>query len=712
MKALRRVWARLDDLQRLLAAKVVLTILVTAVVATTFGRVWSAAADARNRFDEVVEVLRQANLLEQEAISTRLLETGEVEAGGTVYGGPRIQASIANYFDEASGELLQVAEISALLIATSIPPWLPTAVIDRPTLVGWSMAAVLAWLLVVVWSGVTLPTFLALALTLLFSTPAWWWGYDGLAISILGIGVLVTTFVLLTRLLLGVLGLIASPPVRAGRHGNPGPITQIAAVAQTLVRESLRLRITLAFIVFMLVTLPLIPLWIDPDEPVRYQIQNFLSDSMTLVYALAACMTVVLACATVSFEIRDRQIWQLMTKPLGRVQYLLGKWAGICLLNLVLMLVGGVSIFGFTQYLGTRADDPASVIEVYDEILTARIGIRPRFDRLSAVAVKELAYEEYRNDPLTISKVESGEAREFDVIRDIVQRLRREYLDRQRAVPPGGFNENRQYDARVYEFPGLQDAASRGKNLTLRFRFHIGRSETTDRYPVVFRFPGSDDQALGDEIQTTVVPEQWQRVLLPSGLVSSDGILRMQILNGGFSQTPSAETRQFFANGATLFFDADELEILWQAASFEANFLRAMLINWTKLSFLGMLGVTAATFLSFPVAILLAFTVFVGGTMTPFISSSLTQFYPDPEAFFLIQWTQVVIAAVARSAEWLLRPFGEASPNRLVVEGRLVSVSALLRDALVIGLFWCGSILLIGWGVLRRRELATYSGNG
>ena len=61
--------------------------------------------------------------------------------------------------DRWDSELLQVAEISALLIATTIPPWLPTAVIDRPELVGWSMATVLAWLLVVVWSGVTLPTF-------------------------------------------------------------------------------------------------------------------------------------------------------------------------------------------------------------------------------------------------------------------------------------------------------------------------------------------------------------------------------------------------------------------------------------------------------------------------------------------------------------------------------------------------------------------------
>ena len=168
----------------------------------------------------------------------------------------------------------------------------------------------------------------------------------------------------------------------------------------------------------------------------------------------------------------------------------------------------------------------------------------------------------------------------------------------------------------------------------------------------------------------------------------------------------------FFANGATLMFDADEFEILWQASSFQSNFVRAMIVNWVKLGFLAMLGVVASTFLSFPVAMLLAFTVFLGGSMTPFISTSLSQFRPDEDAILLIKIVQMVIAAIARAAEWLLRPFGEASPNRLVVEGRLVSLGAVVRDFVVIGLFWCGTVLLVGWAVLRRRELATYSGNG
>ncbi len=707
MKPVKRLWSLLDGLQHRTAVKIALSVIAAVVVLGVFGRIWWVSSDARTRFNDVVEVLREANIVSQEAVATRLLQTGEVEAGGRTYGGPLVQGSIERYFDQTSGELMQLADIAAILVSETIPAWLPAAVIDRPDLVAWAGAAVFGWFILVIWTGGSLPVATAIVGTLAVAFLPWWWGYSGAVISILGVGILSTTFLLLIRMLLVCLGGLASPRARPGRHGNPGVVVQVAAVSQTLVRESVRLKISAAFIVLTLVCLPLIPLWIDPGEPVRYQIQNFLSDSMSLVYVLAACMTLVLACASVSFEIRDRQIWHLVSKPLGRMQYILGKWSGIVLLNLILLLIGGLSIFGFTQYLGTRAVDPLEVIEVHDEVLTARVGVRPSLEMMSVEEVRGLAYDEYQKDPITRDKVERGEIDEVSVIRDIAGRIRREQLDRQRSVAPGGFEEGKEYDARIYEFTGLNAARRSGKNLTLRYRFHIGRSESTDRYPIVFRFPDTLD-----EVSQEFVPEQRHRLLVPSSFIGEDGVLRVQILNGGYSLSPSEDTRRFFANGATLMFEPEGFEIMWQAASFESNFLRAMLVNWVKLAFLAMLGVVTATFLSFPVAILLSFTVFVGGSASPFIAVSLGQFRPDSDAIAVIRWAQYGIALIAAAAEWLLRPFGETSPNRSVVEGRLVSMGGLGRDILVIGFFWCGAILAGGWLIFRRRELATYSGHG
>src|SRR5262245_23671165 len=150
-----------------------------------------------------------------------------------------------------------------------------------------------------------------------------------------GIGLLTFTFVLLSRAALVVLF----------------PANQVLAVAHTVVKEASRRGISLVFIVLLLVALPLLPMALDPDAPLRYRIQTFISLSMGLTFAVAAVMTLFFSCASVAFEIRDRQIWHLMTKPLARLNYLLGKWIGVVMVNLIILAVASVSTFTFIQYL-------------------------------------------------------------------------------------------------------------------------------------------------------------------------------------------------------------------------------------------------------------------------------------------------------------------------------------------------------------------------
>ena len=150
MKTIRKIWNALDEVQQRSGAKIVLTILAVLVVVGVFGKVWLEAGAARARFDDVVEVLREANSIEMEAVATRLLDTGEVEVGDETFGGPSVKAGISEFFDAESGRLTQIAELGALFIATTIPDWLPTLVIDRPEFVVWGGLLVLGWLLIVI----------------------------------------------------------------------------------------------------------------------------------------------------------------------------------------------------------------------------------------------------------------------------------------------------------------------------------------------------------------------------------------------------------------------------------------------------------------------------------------------------------------------------------------------------------------------------------
>lgn len=715
MKAGRVLWARLEGLQCTTGAKIVLAVFALAVVTALAGTAWSQAADANRRFSGVVEVLQDVNILEQSPATVQLIGLGEVEVDGVVYGDERFVDYAKGMVDEETGRLRDVALLGAVLVGQHVPEWIPPTLVDTPSIVGWIGVFVFIWLLLVIACEVPLQVACAVVATAAACGVVWLASLVGLtdeptrwAIAVAGIGILGTTFLLAIRAVLAVLGVIGAPRPRPGRHGTTGVLVQICAVAHVLVRESIRRRISLAFIVVLLIGLPLIPLWIDSSEPLRYQVQNFLSDSMALVYVLAACMTLVLSCASVAFEIRDRQIWQLMTKPMGKIEYLLGKWLGLLLLNLILLGIGGLSIFSFTEYLRTRpTSDPMDAIAVNDEVLTARVGVLPIFQSLSVDEVRRRVDTEIDNNAVLKDEIAAGEKRENDVRRQMGRQVRKEFLYRQRAIPPTEFNEGAVVDAKTYVFPGLGAARRDKTNITLRYEFHIGRSESTDHYPVVFGFPDA-----GERVEQIYVPAQWHSLLIPSDWIGEDGNLRVQVLNGGFSDTPSEATLLFFPNGATLFFDEDGMEVMWQAASFEGNFVRAMVVLWVKLAFLGALGIAATTFLSFPVAVLLAFTVFIGGSLAPFIAMSVDEYQIAADTAWPIRIVQWGIVGIARAAEWLLRPFGEASPSTLVVEGRLIGLSGVIRTVFQIGVFWCGGVLFIGWWVFRRRELATYSGNG
>ena len=113
-------------------------------------------------------------------------------------------------------------------------------------------------------------------------------------------------------------------------------------------------------------------------------------------------------------------------------------------------------------------------------------------------------------------------------------------------------------------------------------------------------------------------------------------------------------------------------------------------------------------------------TIFVSGTLAPFLAESLEAYFPpaaDKVDFgniaHVIEWSfENVINTIANVIVWLLDGFGTLRPTDNLVNGMLVSWSAVLKGFLSIGLAWSGGALIIGTIVLRKRQLAIYSGNG
>lgn len=683
MSLLKLLWSKIDDYQRRFGVRVVLSALCAIVTLSSFGWLYLTGASLQRDRRAIVLALVEANLVKGDAAAVDFANGGTFELNGRVLGGPELAAKARALYDE-QGNLTSPFGAAQLLLAARTPNAIPPFLLEQSDTVILLGLATLGATILAVWTGLFPHLLLTVVGALLAVTPFLLRGELPWAIAILTATLLCFGFALLT----------------SGAALALGRASPTFAIASNVLREAMRLRIAVFFVGVLLIALPMIPLWIDPAEPLRYQVQSYLSKSVSLTFLLAASMTVLLSCATVAFEIRDRQIWQLMTKPVARLQYLVGKWLGIVALNVILIVIGGLAIFVQVRSISTRpAQDMADAQAVVEQVLVARQGAYPTYKKLSPDELRELVEQRINADPILKAEIEDGTKSEIEVKRELARDVISTYGTSQRTIPAG--------EERTFEFKGLGLAKSLGAPITLRYSFDIGRIDPHEVHPVMFKF--------GDGLfsERSFVPAQPHVMTIQPEdalkVVDENGVLRLTIENAGYIETEQGLQR--IPGIGPIIFKADALEALFRVDSFEPNFIRALCVQLIKLAFLAMLGVCAATILSFPVATMLSFTVLTIGSLAPFLGMSLAEYGVKPDAPILWKAVQFAVKAIATASEWLLRAFGEISPTQQLVEGRLISWGAVVSAFLVIGLVWSGGVFLAGFAAFRRKELAVYSGN-
>src|SRR5262249_24385859 len=112
--------------------------------------------------------------------------------------------------------------------------------------------------------------------------------------------------------------------------------------------------------------------------------------------------------------------------------------------------------------------------------------------------------------------------------------------------------------------------------------------------------------------------------LLPA-VVDDKGDVELAIYNGAVVRGPDGSP-VIVPNPGAVSIPPDGLEINYSAGTYQMNFFRVAAVMWVKLAFLAMLAITAATFLSFPVACLVAFAIFLIAEGTGFLTISLEYF--------------------------------------------------------------------------------------
>ena len=457
----------------------------------------------------------------------------------------------------------------------------------------------------------------------------------------------------------------------------------IWAVATNTLKQALRMKIATVFIILLLILLPAMGVSMTGDGTMKGRLQTFVSYGLSLTNLLLCLLTIIVSIYSLTSDIKQKQIYTVITKPIRRFQFLLGKLLGVILLDVALLVLFSAIVYAITiyipKYLGA---DKAELTLLGNEFFTARAGLTP-----AKVDVRKEVLDTYNKLEKTgqLDQIFRGVSRK-NILAELTKRKQLE----KRAAAVG---QNLLWEFKGFPTPSL-GGAGQDPNQSLFIRFKYDVSVNPSDLHVYSRWVVGDYRQIryGAKIQTPVYTSDrkdlirtFHEIEVPADAVAADGYLAVEFINVPLNNT------------VVIFPLEDGLEVLYKADTFGANFLRAVLLILLRLIFLACLGILASTFLSFPVAILLCLVIFLTATVSGFCLDSFN---------YISENISGVYSYAIKPIIQLLPQFDKFNPSKFLISARLLSWALLARAA---GLMICIKavlLLLLALLIFSYREIA------
>lgn len=442
----------------------------------------------------------------------------------------------------------------------------------------------------------------------------------------------------------------------------------IAAIASVSLKAAVRSRVVLALSGLVLLILILIPQTVEGDGTVWGQVNITLRYTLTATVFLLGVATVWSGCASVSSEIREKQIQLLMTKPVRALDLWLGKWLALLILNAVLLGFAGLAVFVLLQIrLNPDRFDTPDAAEAIAETHRVREGVHPLFPGLDEQIHR-----------LAALSLEQGGSESKAHPDDVFQALRSQYLHQLNRVERG--------QERSWTFPGPRHP---NDQVPVQLRYSFSSSATG---PAAMSGTWSLLRS-GEPIWKENVTQtdcQNASIFIPSELVSLGEPVTLRFHNHSDTEL-------------TVIFDPDHFQLRYYRHGFFLNLFKGMLLLFFQLALLSAIGLTAGSLFSLPVAALIS-----GYTVILFQADDYIHRMASATSIFtgLGASMDPVMRVVFRVMSFFLRPLADRPVLEWLSEGDWIQPAWVLSDGLLrLGVY--GLVLaVLGVWVFRRRELA------
>jgi hypothetical protein len=455
------------------------------------------------------------------------------------------------------------------------------------------------------------------------------------------------------------------------------------AIAWLTWKAAFRFRLFLVLTVLLLGAVVGLP-WMlqDPHFTAQEFTQVQLTYTLSAVTALLGLATLWLACGTLARDIEECQIQVVATKPIARWQIWLGKWLGLLSLNAALLAISGVCIYGQLMWQARKLDAQQQAV-LRDEVFVARGTVREKSLEAELQTETDRILKE-RLEQTAVEKVNVPEVR-----RQIYERVKAEL----QVVPPGY--------PRIWEIDlsGLGNSV-RGQPLFLRVKFNSAEKSPTGTFATRWRVGDQERPGWASDGPLRLAPDTFHEIQISPDLQNSQGILTVAVLN--MSET-------------TLMFPLEDgLEVLYRETGFGLNFIRGLGIIFCWMALLATIGLSAASFLSFPVAAFVALAmlmvVFSSGTLASVVEQGTVMGADEESGQVGSSIVDVVAVPFFGAVLKVVKLAQDFSPVDALSTGRSVTWETLGKAVLQIVLLLGGLFGVFGIWVFSRRELATAQG--
>ncbi len=455
-----------------------------------------------------------------------------------------------------------------------------------------------------------------------------------------------------------------------------------AIVALTL-KNAVRSHVFQLLLLVLMLCVGIIPLSIGGGSALDFVRVSLLYSIWSIVVVLALA-SLWLGCFIMAQDVDSYQLHMVVTKPVSRVVIWLGKWTGINLINITLLMISLAAVYGIVMYR-YRSDDrftQADRRQIASEVLVGRRVFMPTRPDFAALARQEL---QERMKKTGVLDDESQDKLYAELLQQI----------------GAGYSELAPNQIKGWIFENLPDIGE--EPLFLRYRPYLGKVSSEDQRQtylqwVVIRPSGEAVLPSGERVAAS----EWPQLLSDEPEQIFSGVFYEKTIPGEWHViSPDRKVRVAVTNmdrfGDKHYYQpADGPKLLLRICGFEGNYLRMVVVLVVQMALLSALACAFGGFLTMPTAVFVVASYLLLGSFSTLLT--------DQSFFVSTAWDQIG-QNLARLLLLVVIPLQAFDVTELLSTGELIEYSLIWKLFFHYFLLRGMPLFLFGIWMYRKREL-------